>query len=192
MTYRLTLNAPEKAKSKDLGENVFLNNLPQDYKVYLFYYPGAMANETLEDNLRRLGDITGKNLFVNIAKLNDPNYSKIVNYFKINELPVIVMTAVSELSSNEDTSVSAFVRIDNKNLLNSNDRIIIYLQNLYNLFLGGNISEALKKAKRTEIETYVRSFTEIISNALGKILKFFDERDISISLAEGKFELKRN
>ena len=71
-----------------MGDNVFLANLPTDYKVFLFYYPSVIANEDLENGLRKLGDMTGKNLFVNFGLLNDPNYSIIQKTFQIKSFPV--------------------------------------------------------------------------------------------------------
>jgi hypothetical protein len=38
-----------------------------DYPVYLLYYPGNNINEDLEASLQHFGEITGKNLFVNIG-----------------------------------------------------------------------------------------------------------------------------
>jgi hypothetical protein len=51
--------------------------------VYLFYYPGAMPNQDLENALERLGNDAGTNLFVNKGKLNDPKYYKILSPAKV-------------------------------------------------------------------------------------------------------------
>jgi hypothetical protein len=74
MTYKLVFTERPAEGQKDLGESVYLDNLPIDYQVYAFYYAGALSNEVLEDKLRKLGDITGKNLFVDIGKLSDPRH----------------------------------------------------------------------------------------------------------------------
>ncbi len=83
MSYRSVLREKAEANTKDIGENVFFNNLDSDYRVFLFYYAGVLPNEELEDKLRGLGEITGKNLFVNIRKLNDPNFGLMVSRFGI-------------------------------------------------------------------------------------------------------------
>ena len=64
MSYQLILTErPVDGQiTRDIGENVFLADLPTEYKVYVFYYAGAMGNETLEGRLRALGEIAGKNL----------------------------------------------------------------------------------------------------------------------------------
>jgi hypothetical protein len=67
------LTEPKGERTKDVGENVFLDDLSYSYKVYLFYYPSALPNEVLEDRLRRIGEMTGRNLFVNIGRLDDPH-----------------------------------------------------------------------------------------------------------------------
>ena len=85
--------------TKDIGENVFVHNVPEDYEVYAFYYPSAMANEQLEYKLRKFAEITGKNLFINIGRLNDPKYVKMRNTFSITNLPVIVITGNEGLAA---------------------------------------------------------------------------------------------
>ncbi|KAF5428645.1 hypothetical protein C5S39_10980, partial [Candidatus Methanophagaceae archaeon] len=84
---------------KAVGENVFFDDLPSDCKVFALYYPAAVPNEDLENALRNLGNITGKNLFVNIGRLDDPNYDEIVDKFKIRNSPVIIVTAIDKLAS---------------------------------------------------------------------------------------------
>ncbi len=124
-------------KTKDIGENVFFSNLPSDYEVYLLYYPGPNSNKELMDKLRDLGNITGKNLFVNIAKLNDPNYKKIVNTFEIKTFPTVILTAVDKFASLPIDHSTAYVKIDNKKLLGSPDLTAECIYKIYNLFIRG-------------------------------------------------------
>ena len=99
MPYKLVLSETSYETTKDIGENVFIDNMNDDCKVYLFYYPGAMPNTELESKLRNLGGITGKNLFVNIGRLNDPKYYRIKNIFGIKDFPVIILTAIDGLAA---------------------------------------------------------------------------------------------
>ena len=192
MSYQLIFSEPAKDVEKDVGENVFLENLPAEYKVYLFYYPDAMGNEELESQLRKLGEMTGKNLFVNIGSLNDPNYNKIAGNFQIKKLPAIVMTATADLASPPSEYLSSYIRIDNPKLLNEPDKIRDLLQKLFNLFISGNIADALKEAKKDNRKTLLAKIGKIIADAVKAIGKFIDERDINISFLEGKFELTRH
>ena len=149
MSYQLILSESRKEVGKDVGENIFLDNLPLEYKVYLFYYPGSMPNENLEERLKELGKITGKNLFVNIGRLNDPQYSKIKNKFQIRNFPVIILTAIDELASLNDGNScysTAYVRLDNKELFESIESMIRCVEKLFNLFIDRQIIEALKQA----------------------------------------------
>ena len=77
MPYQLVLREPEEGSSKAVGENIFLANLPANFPVYAFYYPAEMPDSDFEKLLRTLGERTGENLFVNIGRLNDPQFDKI-------------------------------------------------------------------------------------------------------------------
>jgi hypothetical protein len=194
MSYQLVLYEWSSNEiAKNIGENVFIDNMSDDYKVYLFYYPGAMPNGELESKLRTLGHVTGKNLFVNIGRLNDPKYYKIKNRFGIIDLPVIILTAIEGLATiKTDTYYStAFVRIDDKNILKSVDLTIKSIERLFNLFIGGEVSAAIKQHEQDGREATHTRIKDIIINALKQTGEFLTERDITVSLIEGKFELKR-
>ena len=193
MGYRLVFS--DQTIGRDIGEDIFLDELPSDYKVYLLYYAGALPNEALESKLRSLGGIAGKNLLVNIGKFTDPNYDKIVKLFEINKYPVIIMTANASLASlNDDNNnvSSVFVKVDSKHLLGSVDKTIETLECLFTLFLTGKIAEALKEAKGKQKRASISFFARKIVGALKGVIAYFDERDISFSLIEGKFEIKRS
>ena len=50
--YQLILTEPKgDGPERAVGENIFLDDLISPYKVYIFYYPGAMPNEELEQSL---------------------------------------------------------------------------------------------------------------------------------------------
>src|SRR5215469_8228738 len=124
--YRLLFIEPEvtpsgvsKGAAKDVGEDVFFDNLPADYKVFLFYYPAEMPDPRLESTLRRIGESAGKNLFLNIGRYDDPKYGWMVERFGIRAHPVIVITAVGDLASPKAGCATTFVRLDSKALLNS-------------------------------------------------------------------------
>jgi len=193
MPYQLVLSEWSNEIAKNVGENVFIDSMSDDYKVYLFYYPGSMLNEALESKLRNIGDITGKNLLVNIGRLNDPKYYKIKSRFGIIDLPVIILTALEGLASvKTDTYYStAFVRIDDKRILNSVDLTIKSVERLFNLFIGGEVSGAIKQGEQDTLEATLTRIKGIVVNGLKQIGEFLNERDITVSLIEGKFELKR-
>jgi len=192
MQYRLILSEQTGEVKKDVGENVFLDDLPGNYKVYLFYYPGAMGSQELEDDLRRLGKIAGQNLFVNIGMLDDPNYNMIASHFEIKRLPCIVMTAVDELASPPSSFLSAYVRVDSERLIGTPDKLIETLQKIFNLFMSGNVADAFKEVKKDDRKVLIASFTKVVTDGLAGLWNFIKETDISFSVADGKFELKRH
>jgi hypothetical protein len=195
MSYQLVISGLEGTTTKGEGE-VFLDDLPFDSKVFLLYYPGGMPNEDLEDGLRKLGKRTGKNLFVNIGRLDDPNYEKIVNKFNITTFPVMIITAIDALASSPAKLSTAYVKIDNEKLLNSQNFAIDTVYTLFNLFIAGKISEAMCEYEKVKREESISRLKNTVANALkntgNKIGGFLAERDISVSLAEVKFELKKS
>jgi hypothetical protein len=196
MPYQLVLDeSPVNGKNlanrgKDFGDNVFLNNIPSDYKVYAFYYPGSMPNEAVKARLQALGEASGKNLYVSTGSLKDPAYQKIVRLFNLKKHPVIVVTAVGDLAAQD--SVSAYAKLDNEQLLSSPERTVECVQEVFNLFIQGRVAEALKRAKGQQRSAIVSSLMTWVAGALKSLRDFVAERDISVSLLEGKFELKRS
>ena len=177
---------------RDIGDNVFLVDLPSRYPCYAFYYPGAMPDRELEEALRRLGDQTGQNLFVNIGRLNDPAYGKIAKLFNIRRTPVIVLTAIAPLAAPEGTDLNAYVRLDSANLLASRERTLQCINEVFTLFLKGDIAKAVSKGKLKQRAELLRIVGSCVNTALGSVWDFVADRDLSVSVFEGRFELKRS
>jgi hypothetical protein len=192
MPYQLVFAEKPSGVIKAVGENVFLDSLSTSYKVYLFYYAGAMANHPLEEGLRNLGENTGQNLFVNIGKLDDPKYDEIANRFGIETFPVIIITAVPDLASLINEYLSAYARLDSKHLMGSPERAVQCAQEVFNLFLRGKVAEALANAKSAQRKELLKWLSGLVTGVLKPVLKFIEERDIAFSVVEGKFELKKS
>ncbi len=192
MPFQLNLVEGPGGGKKAVGDNILFDNLPADYKVYALYYPGEMPDIALESALRDLGNIAGKNLLVNIGRLDDPQYVEVVRRFGIKEYPVIVVTAIDGLASPTDEFLTTFARLDSKQLLSFPERTVECVQKLFNLFIQGKVSEAIAQAKWTERKGLLLSLTGFLTDALQTIGGFIAQRDISVSLLEGKFELKRS
>jgi hypothetical protein len=193
MRYQLVLIEPKsEGQERAGGENVFLDDLKHDYKVYLFYYPGAMPNEDLENKLHKLGDITGKNLFVNIGQLDDPKFDTMKEKFEIRNLPVIVMTGIDGIASlgDEKHLSTAYVRIDNGERLKSVDSTLQCVQMIFNLFIGGEILEAINSSKDYNLDTAKSLIKSRIKNALNVMDKILWEKDIEVSILGCTFSVK--
>jgi tetratricopeptide (TPR) repeat protein len=128
-SYRLALSENVTGTAMAVGDNIFFENLPHDYKVYVLCYPGTDMNEELRNKLTSLGEQSGKNLLVNFAKLNDPNYAPAL------KLKGFCLQAVGKYSEGED---------------NLNRAISLMLQNFENLGISEkvNLAEMLVIARR--------------------------------------------
>lgn len=191
MPYELVLHEAGLADAKAVGENVFLADLAADFPVYIFYYPSAMPDEALENVLRKLGESTGSNLFVNIGRLNDPDFAKITRLFEIRSFPAVVLTARADLAAPDDESMNAYVRFDGKALADP-ARAIEHIQNLYLLFLTGEIAKAIKQAGKQNRAELARRIGKFIVAAFTVIGRYINDHDITVSVLEGRFELKKS
>jgi hypothetical protein len=193
LSYKLVLGGTDAPGGKDFGENVFFDRLPKDYQVYLFYYPGIVPNPELEDYLRKLGDGTGKNLFVNLGKLNDTRYGEIVKRFGIRSRPVIIMTAQESLASWESNGgpLTAFVRLDRKELFLDVLRTMDCVNRLYDLFVSQRIPLAIKEAKSSQLGSILDKFRKNVVSILIEIGRTIDQIDFTVSILEGvSFKIK--
>jgi hypothetical protein len=191
VTYQLVLREPGEDGTKAVGENVFLANLSSEFPVYIFYYPAEMPDPTFERQLRSLGDKTGNNLFVNIGRLDDPQLDKIVHKFELKSFPVVVVTAIADLAAPPDASLNSYVRLDGR-LLKDPDRAIGHIESIYLLFLQGKVAEAIASTKWRSRLDLVRTIGTFFTDALGGLIGFVAERDLSVSILEGRFELTKS
>lgn len=185
MPYQLVLT--QKVTTKDIGKNVFFDNLKSGYNVYILYYPGVTGDKVLKQRLIEFGEQTGNNCFVNIAKLDDPNYNKVRKTFGINTFPTIIITATSDLSACPSEDITAYVRIDNKALLKSSDEAFSCIERVYNLFISREILQALRINNKEQLKAEI---LDLFKKSLGKINGFLKEWDINFCFVSGTLELR--
>lgn len=179
------------AATKDVGDRILLADLTADYKVYLFYYRGDLADASFENKLRKLGDDTGKNLLVNIGTRKDPAYGRIVKLFGITKYPVIVMTGVEALASSYEDNLTAYARLDSERSFDDPDRAIKCVEELFNLFIQSKVAEAVSHAKWAQREEILRTLGGVVGNGLSKIVGLVFDRDITLDFGVFKLELKK-
>jgi hypothetical protein len=177
--------------AKGVGKR-FFTDLPKDYKVFLLYYRGAMGDKDLEDKLVELGTNTGKNLFVNLGSAKDPSYEMVQKRFGFKQFPVIIMTAVPDLASPGNEYLTAYAKLDSKQLLKSPEKTVECAEKLFNLFIQGDVAKAISSAKWTQRAELASAVGLVLGNALKAVGGFIASRDISVSVLEGKFELKHS
>lgn len=194
--HRRALNAVSVkgvTKKSGIGENVFIENLSSGYNVYVFYYPGMSQDEELEGKLGKLGLEEGNNLLVNIVKLHDPAYKKMTSTFGITKFPAIIVTGSEGIASlkSETEFATVYVRLDSNDLLQDSDRTIETITQIFNLFNSGRIADTLQKGIHEKPDAIKSNIRSDIVNTLKHIKKFISDKDIEVSLLDGKFELRR-
>jgi len=113
-----------------VGDNLFLSSLPTAPKVFVLFYPGSADTKEVEQRLRKLGQQTGDNLFVNFGSLADPDYEKADKLFGITRWPVIIVTAISPLAATPEGD-NAFVRLDSRALFANPEQVVRTVEELF-------------------------------------------------------------
>jgi hypothetical protein len=176
-------------KDRGVAESVFLSSLPTNPKVFAFFYRGSTDWDEVEKRLRALGQKTGDNFFVNIGTLADPDYPRAQERFQIEELPVIVVTAISPLAATP-AGDNAFVRLDNRSLFEKPDELIRTVEELFNLFLGGKISRAVATGWKQEGKAALSAATQRIWSVIKPVITWVAERDLVLEFLGVKIEVK--
>lgn len=170
-----------------LGENVYLDNLPHNSKVFVFYYPHeAVPYIELNDGLKSYGRNSGTDIFVNIGKIGVDQYSKMVKEFQIDPLPVIIVTGTLEVAAitSGTGGNTAFVRIDNKYLLKNSTRTMQILAQIVNLFIAGKIREASERARKVQQIAVLASFKDSLISIFKEI------QEVTVGVSDGTFSVK--
>ena len=195
MSYDLVLtDRPQAARNvdRDVGENILFADLPTDYKVYALYFSGEPPDSSLEDALRSFGKKTGKNLMMYMGSQGDPQLDRILARFEVKTYPVIIMTALADLASPVDDYVTTYARLDNLRLLSSPERTVQCVEKIFNLFLRGEVAQAISQAKKGQRAEILAAVLGLFGSAFKTIGGFISERDITLEWAVGKIELKRS
>jgi hypothetical protein len=174
---------------RGVGESVFLSNLPTNPKVFVFFYRGAADVSEVEKGLRALGQKTGDNLFVNIASQADPDYDKAEKCFGIRRWPVIVVTAISPLAGTPEGD-NAFVRLDSRLLFAKPEELVRTVEELFNLFLGGKIAQAVRVGWTSPGKSALLAAAERVWSVVKPVITWLAQRDFAFEYAGAKIEVK--
>jgi hypothetical protein len=146
------------------AKDVTLDNVPDNSKVYCFVFGPTDAQEQTKKDLEILGTESGNNLFVGFWSMADSRYVDLAKYFQLKSLPAIIITAESSLASIDDANMSAYVRLDNRKLLSETESVKQLVKDLFNLFIRGEVVEAIKTAKSQSKKASIRYFFNKIKN----------------------------
>lgn len=181
---------PEPGRARGV-DSVFLSDLPTNPKVFAFLYRGAADTSEVEGALRALGERTGDNLFVNIGSQADPDYDKAEKCFRISRWPVIVVTAISPLAATPEGD-NAFVRLDSRSLFDKPEELVRTVEQLFNLFLGGNIARAVVTEWIAGGQAALRAAAERVWSVVRPVITWLSERDFAFEAAGVKIEVKES
>jgi hypothetical protein len=179
------------SQEKAVGEDIFLANLPASPKVFAFFYPGETDTDEVEKRLRALGKKTGENLFVNFSTLMDPDYKRAVKRFRVKALPVIIVTAISPLAATPNGE-STFVRLDGKSLFAKPEALVRTVEELFNLFLSGKITQAVIVGQAQQGKAAAGAAVAAVWAVVSKVIDWAAERDFQIELTPVKIEVKKS
>jgi hypothetical protein len=188
MAYNIVF-VEKTAPGRAVGDSVFLSNLPTNPKVFAFFYRGSGDTSEVEKALRALGQRTGDNLFVNIGSQADSDYDKAEKCFGIRGWPVIVVTAISPLAATPEGD-NAFVRLDNKSLFAKPEELVRTVEELFNLFLGGNIGQAIVTKWTQEGKAALLAAAERVWSVVQPVIIWLGKRDFAFEYAGAKIEVK--
>jgi hypothetical protein len=170
---------------------VFLSQLPRDPKVFAFFFPGSADTEELQRRLRALGEKTGDNLYVDMGSLLDPDYLAARERFKLGPLPAVIVTATSPLAATP-TGESAFVRLDGISLFAQPEKLVRTVEELFNLFLGGQIAQAVRLGWTVQSAAALAAAAERVWSIIQPVITWLGTRDYSFDLLSGKIEVKES
>jgi hypothetical protein len=192
MTYQIVfVEKPNQGRGPDraVGDSVFLSNLPTNPKVFTFFYQGSTGAKEVEEGLRALGRKTGDNLFVNIASQADPDYDKAEKRFGLRRWPVVVVTAISPLAATPEGD-NAFVRLDSKALFAKPEELVRTVEQLFNLFLGGEIGRAVTTGWTQQGKAGLLAAADRIWSVVQPVIDWISKRDLAFEFAGAKIEVK--
>jgi hypothetical protein len=174
-----------------VDRNVRLRGVPDDCRVYAFVFRQSKLDSRIKGELEAIGEEAGLNLFVGLWDMSDPNYIKMNEIFSLGKLPAVIMTADSSLSTVSDTE-NTFVRIDDERLLEKPEEFSVLINQLYNLFLRGDITNAIKKTHSAEISVFLSNFLKEIKTSIGDVAsKIIETYNIKFEIGPFKAELTK-
>lgn len=179
------------SRSSLVSRNVTLRKVPNNCRVYAFVIRQSKVDDKIKEELVQFGEESGLNLFVGLWDMKDQDYFKLNKMFKLGKLPAIIMTAESSLSTVSDTE-NTFVRIDDKRLFSKPEELSELVNELYSLFMDGQVIKAIKKTKRKEISIFLTNLLVEIKNVVTKIAReIMDKYNIKFEFGNFKIDLTK-
>lgn len=183
---------PDIPQPLDYNTSVTLATLQNDCKVYCFVFGKSDLSQELNNDLKGLGEEYGKNLFVGHWNMGDDNYQTLSEEYKFQKIPCIIVTSLEDFSNVEDGKY-AYVKLDGRLLrdefVNETKNLI---RELYNLFMRGEIRNAVTKAKHEGYKLLLVSIARKLGRFSEKFLRLLGDIGLTIDYAGAKIILGKD
>lgn len=187
----LVRTKPDKM-SYQYDPNVVLDTVAHDCKVYCFVIGRSDIADDLKNDLKKLGEEYEKNLYVGLWNMGDPNYDVLAREYGLRKIPSIVMTALDTLSDNGENQYS-FLRLDGRLLENEFiNETKAFIRELYNLFIKGEIKEALKNAKIKKVKVFLVDLAKKLGKFSEKFLTLLGSIGLTLEYGGAKLILGKD
>jgi len=164
--------------------------IPSDCEVYVFYIPGIKdKNQDLQKTLTDWGAASGKNVFVGMLTQDAFIYKQIIKLFNISNAPAVVVSALPKFATDEEykNARTVYARIDNEKLIRDQDESIKCIQKIYNLFLQGQVKQAIADAKKAQWRESFNYYLGRLRDGAGHALSEFLKREkIVVDILKGQ------
>ena len=167
-------------------QKVMIDNLPQKFKTYLFYFPGP--NRTVyadtESSLIQFALDAGGNLLASVILNDHLQFELFSRLFEVKNFPTIVITANSKLASIKSGKVRStlFSILENKRLLKNPEKTLDSVGKMFNLFLRKDVRGAQKQSKKDQRFATLSHARDVFVGALGKI-------EVTVSVFKGLLDI---
>lgn len=169
------------------------SQIPSDCQVYVFYIPGIKdKSQELPKTLTDWGAESGKNVFVGLLTKDAPDYRNIITLFKISNTPAVVVSALPRFATDEEykNATTVYARIDNDRLIGDADASIKCIQKIYNLFMQGQVKQAIADAKKAQWKKSFNHYLGLLRDAAGHALsEFLKGEKIVFDLLKGQITI---
>lgn len=155
--------------------------VPDDCLVYLYYIPGIQDNKALKDSLNDFGEQSGKNVYVGLWRKDATDLQETLSQFKVKSSPAVVIFG-NPNSTEEYNSGVVYAKINDQKLLNNLPMALDVINQTCNLFIQGDVNNAVKNAKS---KVWRIKISDALKNLKTRIAKFLDNHSVTFDFTQG-------
>lgn len=154
-----------------MGEDIMLSDIQSESKIFIFYYQDPVHSHDIKELLlKTLGKNIGSDIFIYFGKVGSAGNKKMLNYFDIEGLLVIIIPG-AELITSVDSM--AGIKIDNQKLLSKPKEVISLVSHVNNLLPQSKFLESKKllsqKQHKVLLSDLLSSIRDILNRSVSHI-----------------------